>query len=98
MAAVYNFKSHHSGDTFNGITFTFPDNYNFNNAIIEINTDVRKYDLSTTNGTITIIDNKSFKINSQIINWIPRTYIYRLNVTFSNGLKKTYLTGKWQII
>lgn len=106
--ATYNFEPHIKGDTFKGCRFTV----NVNNAPLNL-TDCQirmhlrtnplhtaKYELSTTNGKIAIIDaeNGIFEIPEQIIDIPAGYYYYDIEIIFLNGIVKTYINGRFEIL
>lgn len=105
---TYNFNNHISGDTFNGVQFeVLVNNVALNltgaNIIMKLrqNNNINVYyELTTTNGNITINEptNGKFNINQQIINFTPAKYNYSIEVHLSNGNIYTYIQGIWTII
>ncbi|NSW46216.1 MAG: BppU family phage baseplate upper protein [Bacteroidales bacterium] len=105
---TYNFKPHVKGDTFKGCRFTV----NVNNAPLnltgcQIRMHLRtnplhdsKYELSTINGKIVIIDtiNGIFEIPEQIIDIPAGNYYYDIEITFPDGKVKTYINGRFEIV
>jgi len=103
--AVYNFKDHVSGDTFNGLQVTLTNqngSIDLTGASISLVTTrkINALQISTKNKLISIIDPTGgvFKINEQRINWEVGVYNYALKIVFPNGRIKTYLTGTWKIV
>ena len=108
---IYNFPKHISGDTWDGInTITLKSrglSIDLSNCIINIQ--VRSYtnlaspvvfEFSTLDNSILIISPIDGIINipSQIIDIPVGNYKYDLQIIFPSGIKKTYLTGNWEIL
>jgi hypothetical protein len=106
---TYNFPDHYKGDTFEGKVFTLQ--VNDEPAPLEgasIKMDLRKNNkettpltlrLSTGNG-ITILNPASgiFSIDNQMIDIPAETYVFDIQITFSNQEVKTYVGGTWTIL
>lgn len=107
----YNLPRHKKGDTFDGILFTVTVNGNpvdLTGAIIEM--DIRNPDTEVSvlrltsdigeGGGITIDANPTlgkFSLDSMIINIPAEVYDYDIQITFTSGIIKTYVGGKWNI-
>jgi len=96
------------GDTFEAVNFAVLLNnapYNLTGAIIKMQ--LRKeYGgipvlslTSVSNAGITILNasNGTFKINKQIINVCAFNYLYDIEIEFSDGTVKTYISGNFLI-
>ena len=96
---THNFKSHRSGDTFKGKSFTFSAHPASDINKVELITHAGQK-LSSDDGGITITDVAAwaFTIEKQIISWPPMTYKYDLVITMANGDVRTYIKGSWQIV
>jgi hypothetical protein len=98
---TYTFKPHKSGDSVLEKVFTFSSHIMSNIVSVEMLTQYPDCKLtSDAGGGITITDaaNWIFKIDKQIINWLPRLYKYDITITMADGNKRTYITGTWQIV
>lgn len=105
---TYNFKPHVKGDTFKGCRFTLKVNdipLDLTNCQIRMHLRTNplhsnKYELSTSNNKITIIDaaNGIFEIPQQIIDIPAGNYYYDIEILFPNGNVKTYINGHFEII
>jgi hypothetical protein len=106
--AHYNFPNTIRGDTFDGILFTITVNAipaDLTNAHIKM--DLRLTPLGivadtfsdgsgiTISGTPT--DGK-FTFDAQVISIAAANYYYDIEITFSNGVIKTYIGGRWNIL
>ena len=104
----YNLPSHVKGDTFNGILFTVTVNtvaLDLTNAHIKM--DLRLTPLGVVAKTfsdgagITISNSPTdgkFTIDAQIIDIAAANYYYDIEITLGNGLVKTYISGRWNIL
>ena len=107
---IVNINNHYKGDTFDGIRYTIlnsSDNLPIDLTAATIKSQFRK---SAKKGTvikevtdgvgITISDavNGIFEIDSFIIDWEVSTYYYDIEITFSNGVVKTYIEGTLTVI
>jgi len=113
MATTYNFPDHVRGDTMEKVSFNVTVNavaLDLTSAIIKM--DLRKAsDREVTDGTllknfttvasggITITDaaNGEFEIDEQVVDVIPGTHNYDIEITLSGGEVKTYISGDWTI-
>ena len=106
--ATYNFKPHRRGDTFNGLSLT----YKLNGAPVDLTgASIRMHlrrtagdgqvalPLDTDNDGIVITDpaGGNFHIPAQIIDIAPHCYRYDLEITLSNGVRKTRMQGEFPI-
>lgn len=104
MAQSYSFKSHKSGDTFGGVSFTLavtpartlvgctitmPVTIKLKDTIVKT--------FSTTTGELVIKDATHFDFKKQIVSLPKGSYSYKMVFRFANGDIKTYLTGFWSI-
>jgi len=102
----YNFPTHTSGDTFDGVQFEMV----LNEAPMDltgvaIKLEIKKRNTSKalvtkTNGSgITITDAAAgeFRINAFDVDLEPGVYEYDVQLTFASGSKKTYIKGLWTI-
>ena len=102
---VVNIANHYKGDTFDGIQYTIlnsSDNLPIDLTGATIKSQFRKSNrkgsiiLEITDGVgITVSDavNGIFEIDSFLLDWQPSTYYYDIEITFSNGVVKTYIEG-----
>jgi hypothetical protein len=108
---IYNFPKHISGDTWNGINSItiLSEGSAVNLQNCDVNIQVRSmynlaspvvYEFSTSKNTILITSGIGGIINipPQIINIPIGLYKYDLKIFFNTGVKKTYLTGEWEIL
>ena len=108
--ATYKIADHYKGDTFDGVQFTLlnsTDNIPINLTGCAIKIQFKKSaaygtlqkEITNTAG-ITIVDavNGVFKIDAFLINWSEANYYYDIEITFPNGLVKTYIKGTLAII
>jgi hypothetical protein len=106
MTQIYNFPDHKKGDTFKAVAFTllYSDTLlpiSLQGASIECQfrlgsrTGAKVHDVNSTSG-ITIIDGLAgkFKLN-QLTNiyWDVGTYFYDIEITFADGVIRTYVEG-----
>jgi hypothetical protein len=107
--ALYNIPTHRRGDTWDGISSIsisrndLPFNLADKTAKMQLREDIDSpvvLELSIENGKILYNDNNnSLQIPPQIINILPGTYKYDLQVTsFDGTFNKTYIEGSWTII
>lgn len=106
----YNFRDHLKGDTFNGIEFTLIDSnselpIDITDALITIQfkshskTGLINVELNVGSGiTITDAENGVFVIDSFLLDWQPKKYYYDVQITFPNGVVKTYIEGTFLVI
>ena len=99
---IYNFPDHTKGDTFKGRDITL--NFDITGAVIRMHfksegIDKVVFKWETTDNTFLVIDalTGKFRMESRILNFTPRRYIYDLEVTDSNGSVMTYLEGSIKI-
>lgn len=107
--AKFNFPEHIKGDTFDGYTFTL----SLNDLPIDLTgasiiMELKKFKeqttadltLSTNNSKISILSPSTdgkFQIIPQIIDISAFNYFYDIQITFSSGVVKTYIEGRWRI-
>jgi hypothetical protein len=106
----HNFPNTVKGDTFDGAVFTITRN---STAIDLTDAEIIMHlrltptgaivDSFTTvgGGGLTIDADPTlgkFVFDSQIINLPAATYVYDIQIEFSNGVVKTYVGGKWTIL
>tara|TARA_R110000868_G_C10553550_1_gene736134 strand:+ start:178 stop:513 length:336 start_codon:yes stop_codon:yes gene_type:complete len=96
------------GDTFNEVAFELLLNaepYSLVDAVIKMQLK-KEYcgipflsltSVAAAGITITDASNGLFKINEQIINIEPFNYIYDIEIEFSDGTVKTYISGNFLI-
>jgi len=100
----YNLPITKSGDTFDGITF----NIEVNSVALDITNSViimqlrqkneLKKELRTGSGlTITNGVGGIFQINALIIDLLAGVYDYDIQIIFTDGTVKTYISGTWTI-
>jgi len=106
---TYTIPPHRRGDTWDGILSIsiningVPVNLSNSNVKIEFRESIDSpvvLTLSTANGGV-IITNASqgtLQLPSRIIEIPYGKYLYDLQVTFANGVVKTYMSGTWEII
>jgi hypothetical protein len=103
----YNFPEHVKGDTFDGVLFTIKVNtvpLDLNSAHIKM--DLRLEPLGVVAETfsdgagITIYNasDGQFVFDAQIIDIDAGNYYYDIEITLSNNVVKTYITGRWTIL
>lgn len=108
--AVIKINDQYKGDTYDGIQFTIL-NTEGNTPIDLTGVSIRsqfRFGSKTggiqkeiTNGNgITIDDavNGVFSIDSFIIDWSPDIYYFDVQITFSNGIVRTYIQGTIKVI
>ena len=110
MAKIYNIKDQYKNDTFDGVRYTLIDidaqtPINLTDVTIKIqfrySSKVGKVQKEITEADgITIEDavNGIFKIDPFIIDWAVNTYYYDIEITFTNGVVKTYVQGTLKVI
>jgi hypothetical protein len=106
---IYNIPSHRRGDTWDGINSI---TINVNGVPINLtNADVKMefrqsldspvvLTLSTADNSIIIVNalNGNIQIPSKKIEVPFGKYFYDLQVTYPNGIVKTYMEGSWEIV
>lgn len=104
---TYDFNDHIKGDTWGGLQITIQVNsapLNIAGATIKAEfvhkTCNKKYELSTTNGDITITNGAGgvFQFDPAVINWAAGQYTYDIEFTLAGGSVKTYIGGTWNIV
>ena len=108
--AVIKINDQYKGDTYDGIQFTLLDTED-NSPIILTGASIRSQfrfgsktggiqkEITDGNG-ITIDDavNGVFSIDSFIIDWAADFYYYDIQITFPNGVVRTYIQGNINVI
>jgi hypothetical protein len=104
-AAVYNFKDHESGSTFDAKTFVMRSNFRAKDItdaliVMTLTLDKSTYTFSTTNGELEITDGAkgTFQLVTQVITLPSGRYKYDITFTFTNGDVKKYIKGYWKIL
>ena len=106
--ATYHFKPHRRGDTWDGLALTYTlDGQPIDLSGASIRLHLRRsandgrvaLSLSTDNSGILITDAAAgqFQMPAQIIDLPPHTYVHDLEITLSNGIRKTRMAGTWKI-
>jgi hypothetical protein len=105
--STYNFASHYKGDTFNAVTFTIKEDgvpLSLTDAEIKIEFKNKSIvgeiqDTLTIGSGITFVDsgNGVFKIDSFINNWEKGVYFYDAEITFPDGVVRTYFKGSLKV-
>jgi hypothetical protein len=106
---VYDIPKHRRGDTWDGINSIVitsdgsPINLVEASIKIEFREDVDApvaLTLSTEDNTIVVTDASqgTFTIPPILVDIPFNKYLYDLQVTFANGVVKTYLSGTWEIV
>ena len=108
--AFYRIPNHTKNDTYSGARYTLV-NKTTENAIdvtgASVKIDFKEtidgsavLTFSTTNGLITIADGENgiIDIEPSVITLDEGTYIYDMQITFTDGTVKTYLKGDWTIL
>tara|TARA_R110000824_G_scaffold119531_1_gene273653 strand:- start:37 stop:375 length:339 start_codon:yes stop_codon:yes gene_type:complete len=105
--AIYNMPDHYKGDTFDEITFTIKEDtvaVDLTGAVIKM--DFRK---NTNTGTLkqsfiigsglTVVNAVGgvFKLDSFINDWDTDTYFYDAEITFADGIIRTYFKGSLSV-
>lgn len=108
--AIIKLEDQYKGDTYDGVQFTLlntEDSSPIDITDSSIRTQFRYLSKTgdvvkeITNGSgITISDsvNGIFSIDSFVIDWVPSTYYYDIEITFSNGSIRTYIEGTIKVI
>jgi hypothetical protein len=101
------FRNHKQGDTFNGAKIIFKrgaDAIDLTDAVIIMQfkpnaNSVSRFEFSTKNGTITTPRAKDGEMimMPKIINEIAGTYYFDVQISFPNGVVKTYFSGEFNI-
>lgn len=102
----YNFPTHISGDTFNGVKFRITKDdvpVDLTSAIIKMyckSSPNNVYEFSNTAENISILDaaDGMFEFKKQIIILPVRIYNYEIEITFPNEDVYTWVKGTWEII
>lgn len=105
---TYNIPSHRRGDTWDGISsIVITSNgqpVNLTSAAIkmELREDIDApavFTLSTTDSTIVITNpaQGTFTIPPILVDIPFGKYLYDIQITFANGVVKTYVDGSWEI-
>lgn len=100
---VYNFPPHKRGDTVPNKIFDIkingePPLSNISKVELDLEKDGKiwkRYNIE--NNSIVINSSGIFTILSHILDISPGVYNYDLQITFENGVVKTYLRGTWEI-
>tara|TARA_R110000796_G_scaffold76986_1_gene171886 strand:+ start:56 stop:412 length:357 start_codon:yes stop_codon:yes gene_type:complete len=108
--AIVKIKDQYKGDTYDGVQFTILntlDNSPINLTGVSIRSQFRfgsktggiQKEITNGNG-ITIVDpiNGVFSIDSFIIDWAADFYYYDIEMTFPNGIVRTYIQGNIKVI
>jgi hypothetical protein len=100
MATTYNFPTHESGDTFNGVQFELKVNSvakDLSGAIITMNIAGKKYTSTAGNFVISDALNGKFNFKKQKVTLPSGYHQYEITIEFEDGDIKTYVTGYWTI-
>lgn len=106
LAATYTFDSYYTGDTVDGVTFTFTDS---EGDPIDVSSceACMEFRFGSKTGTLTKQFTESDGITlsgNQLIlanfnqDWDPGTYYYDVQLTFTDGSVRTYITGTISIV
>ncbi len=110
VAAIVQIDNQYKGDTFDGVQFTLLNTQNSTpidltgvNIKIQFrhNSKIGVIQKEITDGNgITIDDavNGVFSVDSFIIDWPPIVYYFDVEITFPNGVVKTYIQGTIKVI
>jgi len=104
----YNIPPHRRGDTWDGINYI---NITINGVPVNLTDAALKIEfrqavdapvaltLSTENGGIEVVNAEEglIRLPPRLIEIPNAKYLYDLQVTFFNGVKKTYMSGSWEI-
>lgn len=101
-AAIYNFKRHQSGSTFERVEFRLrvqQREKDLTGAAIVMTLEGTSYSYYVGHG-ITIDDAQKgiFSFDRQIIALPVGIYFHNITITFADGSVKKYIKGTWQII
>lgn len=101
---VYNFKDKIKGDTFNGVKFSFSNpELDFSNVSVLVQFKKSKsnekavFSFSSAEGSITQTGNE-FTMQPRELNYPAGVYYYDFQITFSNGVVKTFFEGTLKIV
>tara|TARA_R110002153_G_scaffold59259_2_gene161951 strand:- start:5906 stop:6262 length:357 start_codon:yes stop_codon:yes gene_type:complete len=110
VAAIVQIDNQYKGDTYDGVQFTLlntQDNTPIDLTGVAIKSQFRydskiggiQKEITDGNG-ITIDDavNGVFSIDSFIIDWSPDIYYFDVQITFANGIVRTYIQGTIKVI
>lgn len=109
MAYTYNIPDHRRGDTWDGISSII---ITSNNQPIDLTSAVIKmqlredvdapavFTLTTTDSTIVVTNalQGTFTIPPILVDISFGKYLYDIQITFANGVVKTYVAGNWKIV
>ena len=110
VAAIVNIDDQYKGDTYDGVQFTLLNTedsspIDITGAAIKTqfryNSKIGKVQKEITNGAgITISDatNGVFSIDPFLIDWPANTYYFDVEMTFPNGVVRTYIQGTIKVI
>jgi len=110
VAAVVKIDNQYKGDTYDGVQFTLlntEDNapIDLTNVAIKIqfryDSKIGGIQKEITNGngiTVSNAINGVFSIDSFLIDWSPDIYYFDIQMTFPNGIVRTYIQGTIKVI
>lgn len=99
---TYNFKDCMKGNTFPGLQFQLlvnGDAKDLTGSVVTLNLDGKLFLTTTNNGLVySDITHGKFQMPASIIKLSSKLYSIDITFDFADGTKKTYLTGKWNIL
>jgi hypothetical protein len=104
VAAIYNFKKHQSGSTFEKVEFILEVNKQRKSLVgasilMTLTYLTNTYTFSNGDGfTITNAEQGEFCFDKQLISLPAANYQHTIVFTFADGSVKQYLKGNWRII
>lgn len=100
MATTYNFTTHESGDTFNGVQFELKVNSvakDLTGSVITMNVAGQVFSSTGGHFLITDAENGKFQFKKQKVTLKDGYHPYEITIQFSDGDVKTYVVGYWTI-
>jgi hypothetical protein len=104
IPAIYNFKKHASGSTFEKVNFVLEVNKRRKSLVgasivMTLTYLTNTYTFSDGAGfTITDAERGEFCFDRQIITLTAANYQYDITITFDDGSVKKYIKGNWRIV
>lgn len=106
LPGTYNIRARLAGDTWPGLSFTITVNevpVDFTGCTVDMAFKRRsrlgklEWLLSSETGAITVDDN-IITVTPRLLTLKPDSYVYDLQVTFSDGTVRTYVKGSFQVL
>ena len=102
VAAIVQIDNQYRGDTYDGVQFTLlntEDNSPIDLTGVNVKIQFRyNSKIGGVQKEITDAVNGVFSINPFLIDWAPDTYYFDVQMTFTNGVVRTYIQGTIKVI